>query len=79
MKFQLVKFPRFVPNMLLFMYIESGFVSEAVPMIEIEETDKLALLAGEVIEIVGAAVFIFIVWFFVDSRLLTVSLDLYLM
>ena len=79
MKFQLVKFPRFVPNLVSFMYTESGLLSEAVPRIEIEDTDKLAFAAGLVILIEGAAVFIIIVWFFVVSRFPRVSLDLYLM
>ena len=71
-KFQLLYVPTFVPNLVSLIVIEPALVSDAVPKIEIVETERFAALAGDVIERVGAVVSIvkFLVedWFWLFAK-----------
>ena len=67
MKFQFPYVPKLVPNLVSFMTIVSAFVSDAVPRIDIVETERFWLAVGLVIDNVGLVVSIVIVlvadWF----------------
>ena len=67
MKFQEPYVPKFVPKIVSFIVIVSALVSDAVPKIEIVETERFWLAVGLVIDNVGLVVSIIIVlvadWF----------------